>query len=180
MQQDTCAPEWCESPFHDHSREADVRPALAGMVDPTDPAFEHITRVLLDMRLAGVHLAPATVTAAIKLGRLYHSGETMPPRAPTPESLLKRHVVYYMRFGDLIRSGRPATFADACNSSSRMRYWRLSPAATTWRASGTGSSPVTASNASCSRQARSCASTSAASKLSTATMRRLRNGNDLP
>lgn len=105
MQQDTCTPEWCESPFHDHTADSDAMPALAGMVDPTDAAFEHISRVLLDMRMAGVHLAPATVTAAVKLGKLYHAGTVAPPTPPTPKDVLDQHVVYYMRFGHVIKIG---------------------------------------------------------------------------
>lgn len=106
MQEDSCSLlHGCMDPFHDHTPETKAMPALSGMIDPADPAFEHITRVLLDMRLAEVQLTPATVTAAVKLGKLYHSGETLPPRAPTPASILKRHVVYYMRFGTLIKIG---------------------------------------------------------------------------
>jgi hypothetical protein len=105
MNDDRCTLLGCRNPFHDHTPETNAMPALAGMVDPEDPAFEQITRVLIDMRMAGVHLAPATVTAAVKLGKLYHSAKTLPPRAPAPADLLRRHVVYYMRFGDLIKIG---------------------------------------------------------------------------
>jgi hypothetical protein len=105
MDNDRCTLLGCRNPFHDHTPETSAMPALAGMVDPEDPAFEQITRVLIDMRMAGVHLAPATVTAAVKLGRLYHSGDATPHRPSTPTSIMKRHVVYYMRFGPVIKIG---------------------------------------------------------------------------
>jgi hypothetical protein len=95
----------CINPFHDHTPETNAMPALSGMVDPTDPAFERIARVLLDMRAAEVELSAETVAVAIRLGRLYHSGTVKPPTPPTPLDTLRQHVVYYLRFGNLIKIG---------------------------------------------------------------------------
>lgn len=104
MTEDTCTLLRCENPFHDHNP-SDEGPGLSVMVDPTDPAFEHITRVLVDMRAAEVDLTEETVAAALKLGRLYHSGTATPAAPPTPREALAQHVVYYMRFGPLIKIG---------------------------------------------------------------------------
>ncbi|WP_060888669.1 hypothetical protein [Streptomyces scabiei] len=105
MQEDNCALlGWCNSPFHDHEEETPL-PELAKLLDTDDPAFGDIARVLVDMSTAGVEPTAESVQIAIKLGRLYHSAG-QPTAVPQDAAEgLWHEVVYYMRFGNLIKIG---------------------------------------------------------------------------
>ena len=105
MQEDNCALlGWCNNPFHDHEGNTGL-PELAELLDVSDPAFDSITKVLVDMGAAGVKLTAESVQIAIKLGKLYHSASQ--PAAIPQEAAegLWHEVVYYMRFGNLIKIG---------------------------------------------------------------------------
>lgn len=103
MYEDICALLGCNNPFHDHNPDAGL-PELAKILDATDPAFERIATLLVDMQQAGISPTRETVAVAIKLGRLYHSAEPAALPAEAYESL-RHDVVYYMRFGNLIKIG---------------------------------------------------------------------------
>lgn len=104
MLEDSCALLGCNNPFHDHTPDAGP-PELAKLLDTTDPAFERIAALLVDMQRAGISPTRETVAVAIKLGRLYHSStEPVPVPAEVYETM-RHDVVYYMRFGNLIKIG---------------------------------------------------------------------------
>ncbi|MER8219707.1 hypothetical protein ABTZ58_03735 [Streptomyces sp. NPDC094143] len=103
MYEDNCAQlGWCTHIHHDHENMS--LPQEAELVDPEDPAFESIARVLLDMRTAGVQLVDSVVRAAVKLGRHYHAVGAIPAPRQTLDAR-ESAVVYYMRFGNLIKIG---------------------------------------------------------------------------
>jgi hypothetical protein len=102
--EDSCALLGCNNPFHDHAPAAGL-PELAKLLDAADPAFERITALLVDMQRAGISPTRETVAVAIKLGRLYHSSAEPVPAPVEVYETLRHDVVYYMRFGNLIKIG---------------------------------------------------------------------------
>lgn len=105
MYEDICAQLGkCLNPLHDHGERIGA-PGLSSLVDTTDPAFEAIARVLADMNAAGVKLTLASVDVAIRLGRLYQSKREQPAVPQQTAYGLRHEVVYYMRFGHLIKIG---------------------------------------------------------------------------
>jgi hypothetical protein len=57
------------------------------------------------MRDAGIEPTPDSVRVAIKLGRLYHSAGKLPVPPASVADGMRSEVVYYMRFGNLIKIG---------------------------------------------------------------------------
>lgn len=104
MYEDICALLGCKNPFHDHNPQEKVL-GLSQLVDTEDPAFIVIAHVLTDMLASGVKLTRPTVDAAIHLGRYYHSTGARPPLPERTTNGMIENVVYYMRFGNLIKIG---------------------------------------------------------------------------
>ncbi|MEV8042447.1 hypothetical protein AB0P02_01200 [Streptomyces griseoluteus] len=105
MYEDICAQLGkCLNPTHDHG-EGDNR--LSRLVDPDDPAFDHIAEVLTDMIAASVDLSPEMVQAAAKMGRSRYQRERHSRTViPAPrDSTLSGSVVYYIRRSNLIKIG---------------------------------------------------------------------------
>lgn len=112
MYEDNCAQlGWCTHIHHDHG-ERETLPAAADLIDTTDPAFEAVARLLIDLRDAGADLTEDTVRAAVKLGRHYHRREKNPSELINFQwsGNLDQEVVYYMRFGTLVKIGTSARF----------------------------------------------------------------------
>lgn len=94
----------CLNPTHDHG-EGDDR--LSRLIDPADPAFDHIAAILADMIGSGVNISAEMVEAAIKMGRARHHHDAQ-SRAiiPAPRrEVAAGSVVYYIRRGTVIKIG---------------------------------------------------------------------------
>ncbi|MCP9209296.1 GIY-YIG nuclease family protein [Streptomyces cucumeris] len=83
---------------------------LADLIDPNDPALQHISQALTNFRAADVSLTEEIVKAAIKLGRAEHARWSAADgngfkAAPLPRQGAHAPVVYYVRRGTMVKIG---------------------------------------------------------------------------